>query len=270
MLASSATIRGKVLLRNRVNRHIPSLCIPYINDSIATSVNTQSIKMRFHDITDVTDPELWSKVDDYFVEKLCPNDNALENALKNNAEKGLPNIDVSATQGKLLNLYVKMTGAKRVLEVGTLGGYSSIWMARALPEGGKLATIEYEKHNAEVAKDNIEKAGLSHVIDIHIGAALDVIPTLEGPFDFVFLDADKKNNPNYLELVLKLSKPGTIIVCDNVVRNGTLLDPETSDERVAGSRKFVEAVSANPHLEATGVETVGEKGWDGYVIARVI
>lgn len=226
--------------------------------------------MRYQDRPNDTDPELWSKVDEYFVEKLTPNDKVLDDALKNNASRGLPNIDVSATQGKLLNLYVKMIGAKRILEVGTLGGYSSIWMARALPKGGKLITIEYEKLHAEVAKQNIEKAGLSDVIEIHVGAALDVIPTLEGPFDLVFLDADKNNNPNYLELSLKLSHPGTIIICDNVVRNGTLIDADHTDIRVQGSRKFVDLVAANPHLEATGVETVGEKGWDGYVIARVI
>jgi predicted O-methyltransferase YrrM len=208
-------------------------------------------------------------VDGYFADLLAPEDAGLRAALARNAAQGLPRIDVSTTQGKMLALFARMVGARRILEIGTLGGYSSIWMARALPADGPLVTIEADAHHAAVAADNVRDAGLADRIDIRVGAALDVLPTLVAPFDMIFIDADKPNNPHYLRWALSLSRPGTVIVGDNVVRGGAVTDATSSDLSVIGTRALLEMMAAEPRLEATAIQTVGEKGWDGFALAIV-
>lgn len=215
------------------------------------------------------DSERWTQVDAWFAEKLAPEDSDLKYALANNAEKGLPTHDVSALQGKMLAMFIRMTCAVQVLEIGTLGGYSTIWMARALPPTGSITTLEFNKHHAEVAGQNIDKAGLTERVKLLTGAALDLLPTLSGPFDLIFIDADKVNNPHYLEWAIKLSKPGTVIVGDNTVRGGKVLDADNEDPNVKGLRKFIQMISEDQRLEATAIQTVGEKGWDGFVMAIV-
>jgi predicted O-methyltransferase YrrM len=215
----------------------------------------------------------WSKVDAYVAEKLLPADAVLDAALAANAAGGLPAIDVSPPQGKLLSLLVRMNGARRVLEIGTLGGYSTIWMARALPADGRLVTLEYEPRHAAVAKTNIERAGLADKVDIHVGRAIDNLPKLaaEGldPFDFVFIDADKPSNPQYLEWALKLSRPGTVIVLDNVIRDGAVIEAKSGDANVEGARAGFDFLGSNSRLDATALQTVGSKGYDGFAIAIV-
>lgn len=215
------------------------------------------------------DAERWNAVDSYFGGLLAPDDDVLTEALKANAEGGLPAHDVSAVQGQLLALLVQITGARRILEIGTLGGYSTIRIARALPEGGTVVTIEANADHAAVAQANIERAGLSGRIDLRVGKALDVLPQLAGPFDLIFIDADKPNNPNYIRWALDLSRPGTVIVGDNVVRGGAVVDKDSTDPNVLGVRGFLDIIAAEPRLTATAVQTVGEKGWDGFVLARV-
>jgi len=216
-----------------------------------------------------TDAALWSAVDDYFTDLLAPPDDFLRAAVAGNAASGLPPHDVSALQGKMLALFARMVGARRILEIGTLGAYSTIWMARALPADGKVVTIEFSEKHAETARRNIARAGLKDVIDLHVGRALEVLPVLTGPFDMIFVDADKPNNPDYLRWALALSRPGTIIVGDNVVRGGAVLDPHSADPNVQGVRSFLDVIAAEPRLTATALQTVGEKGWDGFVLARV-
>jgi len=215
------------------------------------------------------DARRWAAVDSYFTERLSSEDDALRAALSNNAANGLPRIDVSAPQGKMLALFARMVGARRILEIGTLGGYSSIWMARALPDGGTLATIEFDPHHAAVARDNIARAGLSDRVTVHVGAALEVLPTLAGPFDLIFIDADKPNNPHYLRWALRLSRPGSVIVGDNVVRGGAVADAASSDPNVLGARAMIDLMADEPRLDATAIQTVGEKGWDGFALAVV-
>jgi predicted O-methyltransferase YrrM len=208
---------------------------------------------------------------------LLPHDSVLEAALQATEAAGLPPIAVTANQGKLLNLLVRIHGARRVLEIGTLGGYSTIWLARALPPGGELVTLEANPDYAEVAAANIAAAGLADVVQLHVGPALETLPGLaaEGvPFDFIFIDADKQNNPGYLEWSLKLSRTGTVIVCDNVVRDGAILDPDGIDPRgavgaVQGIRRFYELLGAESRVSATAMQTVGAKGYDGFAIALV-
>lgn len=216
------------------------------------------------------DATRWSAVDDYFADLLAPSDAHLRATLIENNSSGLPAHDVSATQGKMLALFARMVGAKRILEIGTLGAYSTIWMARALPAGGKVVTIEFSETHAEAARRNIDRAGLSDVIDLRVGKALDVLPTLSAPFDMIFIDADKPNNPNYIRWALTLSRPGTIIVGDNVVRGGAVADPASDDANVKGVREFLEIIAAEPRLDATAIQTVGEKGWDGFSLALVL
>jgi predicted O-methyltransferase YrrM len=217
--------------------------------------------------------ELWTAVDRYLVENLIPGDPALDEALKANTAAGLPTIDVSPNQGKLLQLLARIQGARRILEIGTLGGYSTIWLARALPSDGKLMTLEAEAKHAEVAKANIERAGLSSIVELRLGPALDSLAQLHKedtpPFDLIFIDADKPNNPGYLEWSMRLSRPGTIIVLDNVVRDGAVIDAQSSDPMVQGVRRFFEMVAANSRLDATALQTVGSKGYDGFVLAIV-
>lgn len=213
--------------------------------------------------------EKWSNVDAYFSDLLAPSDAGLGAILAANAQAGLPAHDVSATQGKLLALFIRMLQATRVLEIGTLGGYSTTVMARALAPNGKITTIEADKHHAQVALANIEHAGVAARVDLHIGAALDVLPTLAGPFDMIFIDADKKNNPHYLQWALQLSRPGTVIIADNIVRGGAVIDPESDDVHVQGVHEFFQMLADCPCLDATAIQTVGEKGWDGFAIAVV-
>lgn len=215
------------------------------------------------------DSTRWLAVDDYFADLLAPSDAHLRATLIENDASGLPAHDVSATQGKMLALFARMVGAKRILEIGTLGAYSTIWMARALPDGGKVVTIEFNIKHAETARRNIDRADLSGVIDLHVGKALDVLPTLTAPFDMIFIDADKPNNPNYIRWALKLSRPGTVIIGDNVVRGGAVSDPTSNDPNVKGVREFLEIIANEPRLEATAIQTVGEKGWDGFSLAVV-
>ena len=211
----------------------------------------------------------YAAVDEYFANLLTPEDDHLKAALVDNADSGLPAHDVSATQGKMLALYARMSGARRILEIGTLGAYSTIWMARALPMGGKVVTIEYNERHAATARRNIDRAGLSESIDLHIGKALDILPTLEGPFDLIFIDADKPNNPHYIRWALQLARAGTVIIGDNVVRGGAVKDPTSEDANVLGVRAFLEIIAAEPRLDATAIQTVGEKGWDGFSLAIV-
>jgi predicted O-methyltransferase YrrM len=218
--------------------------------------------------------EQWTSVDHYFNSCLVPNDPALDAALAATAEANLPLINVAPNQGKMLNLLALLTHAKKILEVGTLGGYSTIWLARALPKEGKLISLEYDPKHAAVALSNIKNAGLGAYVEIRVGAALDTLPKLEaegaGPFDFIFIDADKSNNAGYLEWALKLSHIGTLIVCDNVVRNGTVADPDQTEPDVVGTRKFFDLLSKEERLSATAIQTVGSKGYDGFAMALVI
>jgi predicted O-methyltransferase YrrM len=215
----------------------------------------------------------WAAVDDYITGKLIRSDPALTAALETNAAAGLPPHDVSPAQGKLLHLFARMVGARRILEIGTLGGYSTIWMARALPPDGRLVTLEFDPSHAAVAHQNIERAGLSHLVDLRIGPALETLAALAAedapPFDLIFIDADKPNNPAYLDWALKLSRPGTVIIGDNVVRDGAVTDPASPDPRVQGVRSFFDRMSTDPRLDATAIQTVGAKGWDGFAIALV-
>jgi predicted O-methyltransferase YrrM len=211
----------------------------------------------------------WAAVDDYIEGHLLPHDAALDAALWESASAGLPEIAVAPVQGKLLHLMARMAGARRILEVGTLGGYSTIWLARALPEGGELITLELEEHHAEVARANIARAGLGDRVMVIAGPALDSLETLAGPFDFVFIDADKQNNAAYVDHAIRLSRAGTTIVVDNVIREGGVLDADSPDERIQGTRKLFEAISTNPRLTATAVQTVGVKKWDGFLVAIV-
>jgi predicted O-methyltransferase YrrM len=218
--------------------------------------------------------EQWSAVDHYFADLLVPSDTVLEAALKASDDAGLPRISVSPTQGKLLMLLAQIQGARNILEIGTLGGYSSIWLARALPQGGRLITLEADPKHAEVASANIARAGLSDVVEVRLGRALETLPQLEadgrGPFDFFFIDADKPSNPDYLAWALKLSRPGSVIVVDNVVRGGSVIDSDGNDPSLLGVRRFSEMLATEPRLSATTVQTVGVKGYDGFAIAFVL
>lgn len=215
----------------------------------------------------------WSAVDAYFTERLVPSDAALDAALRDSAAAGLPPHNVAPNQGKLLQILASMQGARTILEIGTLGGYSTIWLARALPPGGRVVTLEANPTHAAVAQKNIARAGLADVVDIRVGKAIETLPHLaqEGiaPFDFIFIDADKPGNPDYLAWSLKLARPGTVIVGDNVVRDGAVIDPTSTDSNVGGVRRFFDLIAANERLTATAIQTVGSKGYDGFAIAIV-
>jgi predicted O-methyltransferase YrrM len=217
--------------------------------------------------------ELWKEVDRYLVDQLIPSDPILEEAMAANAAADLPAIDVAPNQGKLLHLLARVAGARKILEIGTLGGYSTIWLARALPDGGRLITLEAEAKHAEVARSNIARAGLDRVVTVRLGAALDTLPQLaqegEGPFDLIFIDADKQNIPGYLTWALKLSRKGTLLIVDNVIRDGEVIDPSSADDRVQGVRRFFEMLKTEPRLQATALQTVGSKGYDGFATAIV-
>jgi len=213
-------------------------------------------------------------VDRYFVDLLALSDPVLDEALRSAEAAGLPSIQVSALQGRFLYLLAQMQNAHRILEIGTLGGYSSIWLARALPPGGRLVTLELEPHHAEVARANLERAQVSDRVEVRVGRAVDSLAQLHAeaspPFDFVFIDADKESYPEYLTWALRLSRPGTVIVADNVIRNGTIVDPHHPDPRVQGIRRFFALLAAEPCLRAAPVQMVGSKGYDGWAIARVV
>ncbi len=215
--------------------------------------------------------ERWQAVDDYIAGKLLGADDALATTLKNNSAQGLPPIDVSAAQGKMLFLLAQMVSAQRILEVGTLGGYSTIWLAHALPDGGQLVTLELEPHHARVARENLENAGLSAKVDIRVGPAVETLAAMtdEAPFDFVFIDADKQNNARYVEEAIRLGRSGTTVIVDNVVREGGVLEADSDDERIVGTRALFDMLSGDLRLDATAVQTVGAKKWDGFVLARV-
>ena len=215
----------------------------------------------------------WIEVDRYFGELLTPSDAVLTAALKENKAAGLPPIDVSPLQGKFLGFLVRVSGARRVLEIGTLGGYSTIWLARALPEGGRVVTLELDPHHAEVARRNLGRAGVLDRAEVIVGPALETLPTLvsrEEPFGLIFIDADKESYPEYLGWALKLSQPGTVIVADNVVREGRVADPGCKDPRVEGVRRFAELLAAEPRLSSTVLQTVGAKGYDGLSLSVVV
>ncbi|MGA7341575.1 MAG: O-methyltransferase [Terracidiphilus sp.] len=217
---------------------------------------------------------VWTAVDGYFGDLLAPADAQLNAALRANRKAGLPVIDVSPLQGKFLHLLVRITRARRVLEIGTLGGYSTIWMARALPRGGRIVSIEFSPLHADVARWNLRNAGLLGRVDLHVGRALDVLPVLEssgaGPFDLVFIDADKGNNPHYLRWALKLSRPGTTIVVDNVVRDGKVINAKSADPDIVGTRRMTKMLAAERRLSATVLQNVGMKGYDGFALAVVL
>lgn len=221
----------------------------------------------------VSGPERWTAVDRYLADLLIGPDEGLDGALAAADAAGLPNIAVSPAEGKLLHLLAKLCGARRVLEVGTLAGYSTIWLARALPPGGRVVTLECEPRHAEVAAANFARAGVAAAIDLRVGRAIELLPRLEaersGPFDLTFIDADKPSTPDYFQWAVRLSRPGSVIVVDNVVREGEVINPASHDNGVAGTRKFLESAANDRRVTLTAVQTVGIKGYDGFAIAVV-
>jgi len=221
----------------------------------------------------VSDQRTWDAVDRYFTEILVPEQAAFQKALDASDASNLPAISVSATTGKFLQLLARMIGARKVLEVGTLGGYSTLWFASALPADGRVVTLEFEPLHAEVARANFREAGYDDRIEVRVGAALENLPGVEadgiGPFDLAFIDADKKNNPGYFEWALKLVRPGGLILIDNVVRAGRVLDGATRDENVQGVRKVLDMISKEPRVDATALQLVGIKGYDGLAVCLV-
>ena len=219
-------------------------------------------------------PDLFSQVDDYIVDALVAPDPALNRALEASRKAGLPDIAVAPNQGKLLHLLAQAIGARRILELGTLGGYSTIWLARALPAGGKLVTLEALEAHAEVARSNFIAAGVAEHIELRVGAALDTLPLLArepaGSFDLTFIDADKQNNAVYFDWAVKLSRPGSLIIVDNVVRRGAVIDVNSTDAAIQGTRRLYEQVASDARISATAVQTVGAKGHDGLLVARVL
>lgn len=218
--------------------------------------------------------EQWTEVDHYIESLFAPPDPALDAAVNASVAAGLPSIQVSPAQGKLLHLLARARGARRILEIGTLGGYSTIWLARALPSDGSLITLEIDSRHAEVARANIARAGLAGKVELRLGPALETLPSLvtekKGPFDLIFIDADKTGYPDYLGWSLRLARPGTLIIADNVVRKGEVADHSSSDANVQGIRRFNELLAAEPRVSATVIQTVGCKGYDGLALAVVI
>jgi len=217
--------------------------------------------------------KIWIDVDRYFVDTLNLSDPILDATMTANAAAELPAIDVAPNQGKLLHLFAKLVSARKILEMGTLGGYSTIWLARALPPGGRVVSLEFNPKHANVAKSNIQRAGLSDRVEIRVGAALDSLPIIQeerlGPFDFIFIDADKPNNPGYLEWAIKLSRPGTLIIVDNVVRDGAVADAASTDPTIEGTRRMFDLMASDSRLSSTALQTVGSKGYDGFAMAIV-
>ncbi|MER5514464.1 O-methyltransferase [Streptomyces sp. NPDC002763] len=218
--------------------------------------------------------QLWDDVDFYFTSHLSPDDEALQAALRESEANALPHVNVTPNQGKLLQLLAQVQDARSILEIGTLGGYSTIWLARALPEDGRLISLEYSARHAEVAVRNIARAGLERLVEVRVGPALESLPKLAdenpAPFDLVFIDADKVNNPHYVEWALRLTRTGSLIIIDNVVRGGRVVDAESSEPDVVGTRAAIELIAAHPRLSGTAIQTVGSKGYDGFALARVL
>ena len=216
----------------------------------------------------------WTSVDAYIEDRLLGSDKQLAAALADSAAAGLPPISVSPTQGRLLHLLARSIGAARVLEIGTLGGYSTIWLARALPTAGRLVTLEIDAHHAGVARANVARAGLGEAVEVRVGPALDTLEALGAagvaPFDFVFIDADKVSNAAYFGWAVRLTRPGSVIVIDNVVRGGAIVDADSADPNVLGVRRLLDAMAAEPRVQATAVQTVGSKGYDGFALALVV
>ncbi|MCR8643291.1 O-methyltransferase [Paenibacillus sp. N1-5-1-14] len=215
----------------------------------------------------------WTDVDQYFTDRLIEKDPVLDEVLKHNAEAGLPAHDVAPNQGKLLHLLARIQGASTILEIGTLGGYSTIWLARALPAGGRIVTLEYDQKHAEIAKANIARAGLSDIVEVRVGLAIDSLKELVAEntcFDMIFIDADKPNNPVYFDYALQLTRTGSMIIGDNVVRDGAVVDGNSTDPNVQGVRQFFDLIASEPRVTATAFQTVGSKGYDGLAIALVI
>ena len=220
-----------------------------------------------------TKAKIWSQVDDYICDKLLGDDKVVDAALKDSEAAGLPAIAVTPTQGKFLQILAEMIGARSVLEIGTLGGYSTIWFARALPADGHIITLEVDPTHADVARKNFARAGLERMIELRLGAALDTLPLLvaerSGPFDLIFIDADKTNIPAYFDWAMKLSRPGSLIIVDNVVRDGGVVDAKSKDPSIQGVRRFIDQLGRDKRVTATAIQTVGSKGYDGFAIARV-
>lgn len=213
----------------------------------------------------------WDAVDDYFSSRLIGTDPVLEAALADSDTAGLPTIAVTGSQGRMLNLLARMCGARRILELGTLGGYSTIWLARALPADGRLTTLEVSAAHAQVARSNLARAGLTEQVEVRVGPAVDALAALADgpPYDLIFLDADKRSYPDYLQACLSVSRPGTVLVADNVVRGGAVVDADSADVAVQGVRRFTDLIAAEPRLTATAIQTVGSKGYDGFLLAVV-
>ncbi|MFF5367845.1 O-methyltransferase [Streptomyces sp. NPDC013187] len=222
----------------------------------------------------MSESHVWDEVDAYFTAHLAPDDEALAAALRDSDAAGLPHINVAANQGKLLQLLAQIQGARHILEIGTLGGYSTIWLGRALPADGRLVSLEYDPRHAEVAVRNIARAGLEKVVEVRVGPALESLPKLADenppPFDLVFIDADKANNPHYVEWAVRLTSTGSLIVLDNVVRGGRVIDADSTAPDVTGTRTAIELIAGHPRLSGTAIQTVGMKGYDGFALARVL
>jgi predicted O-methyltransferase YrrM len=216
----------------------------------------------------------WTEVDSYINNLFVPSDPVLDSTLKAMQAAGLPEIQVAPNQGKLLSILARSIGARAILEIGTLGGYSTIWLARALPPGGKLTTLEADPKHARVARANLERAGLDGMVDVRVGPALDTLPALveeaRGPYDLAFIDADKENTPQYFDWALKLTRPGSLIITDNVVRGGEVIDPASRDPSVQGIRRLGDRMASDPRVMAIAIQTVGSKGYDGFAIALVV
>lgn len=218
--------------------------------------------------------EVWTAVDQYIQGVLFPSDSIMDAAIAASEAAGLPNIQVSPPQGKLLHLLARLEGARNILEIGTLGGYSTIWMARALPQGGRLVTLEADAKHADVARANFVRAGLASVIELRLGPALETLPRVAaeglGPFDFVFIDANKNTMAEYFDWALKLSRPGSVIIADNVIRDGAVMEAASKDPDIQGVRRFNERLAAESRVSATEIQTVGSKGYDGFALAVVL
>ena len=221
------------------------------------------------EVKDVKDRR-WARVDDYAVRALLKNDPALDQAREAIEKAGLPAISVSPLQGAFLHVFARATKPHAILEIGTLGGYSTIWLARALEPGGRLVTLEYERKHADVARKNIDRAGVGDRVDIKVGKAIDALPSLTGPFDFVFIDADKPATTEYFDWAVKLARTGAVIVVDNVVRDGAIGDEKTKDDDALGMRRFLEAAGRDPRVTVSVIQTVGDKGYDGFAVAVVV
>jgi predicted O-methyltransferase YrrM len=218
--------------------------------------------------------EKWTEIDNFFSDALIPPDRVLESVLESSRAAGLPAINVSPNQGRLLEMLARILSARTILEIGTLGAYSTIWLARGMQTGGRLITLEADPAHAAVALANIARAGLQNVVELRLGSASDTLPQISaerrGPFDLIFIDADKENIPSYFEWALRLSRPGSVIIVDNVVRDGRVIDSKTDDPDIQGVRRFIEMLGANATVSGTAIQTVGVKGYDGFAIVRVL